>query len=372
MVRNRSKLAALVLSTGVGLGSLACLTSVLMAQRPSRFPSGKITFIRLRSPHPDVVEELDLASGAIERLIQGSADRPGIRSFTYSSDGSRFLTEMGSGKNWYANNEIYLGERTDGRLQQLTENNVYDGRPVWSPDDKHLAFVRGWGLNGRVYVLDLESRDEETVRMVGIKWARSPLWMRKGRRLLMTASDDNGTKGITEFDLSRGTARWLLKGDVDYVRISPDNERLACVVQGTRPTGDFAIPEWIYRVHVLAVDTANLEAVGPEPGLSERDISPVWSPAGDRLAWIRNDLGGQSCQLLIWELSTNNLRALPLSDEEGADGGSLVWSPDGNRLACVTRDRKRTRYNLCVIETHSGASTEVMTGEHQIQCCHWQ
>jgi len=371
MLRNASTERALGICLLIGLGLWGNTRCRTLGQEQVAPLPGKITFIRLRSPHePDLVEQLNLVSGEIERVLQASPERPSIRSFRYSLDRGRFLFEMGSGRNWYENNEIYLGNTGGDGVLRLTNNKMYDGDPAWSLDGKRIAFTRGWGVNGCVRLLELGSRQEHCLSTPGLVIARQPNWLEEGL-LLVVGFDVEKSKGLAELDLGKHSMRWLLKERVDYLSLSPDRKRLACVVQKRSAARSPEEPDWLYSVHILVLASKRLECLGAQQGVFERDIYPLWSPDGRKLAWIRNDRKNGSCRLLIHDVATGNVRTIPLPDEEGADAGSLVWSPDGSRLACVTRDRKRTKYNLQAILLPAGRIKELFSTETQIQCLYW-
>ena len=208
--------------------------------------SGKITFIRLRSPkQPDLVEQINLANGETKQVVQASMKRPSIRSFCYSPDRKQFLFEKGAGKNWYENNEIYLGSSGGGDVRQLTNNSIYDGNPVWSLDGKRIAFTRGWGVNGRVHLLEPASGQARSLSTPGLVITRAPHWL-AGGSLLVKACDAEKSWGLAELDLGKNSVRWVLKGSVDYVSLSPDRKRLACVVQKKNAMHTIEEPDYLY------------------------------------------------------------------------------------------------------------------------------
>lgn len=348
------------------------LPGLALSEKPEH-PAGTITFIRLPFPQFYTVERIDLASGKTQQLVQATIDRPEIRDFCYSPDGTYFLVTMGSGDNWYANTEIYIGEEGCKKLKKLTDNNIYDGDTAWSPDGKRIALTRGWGIAGRVFVFDLESVQEQQVPAAGLEITRWPAWLPDSQRLVVTSMTSDGIWGFAEIDISRGVVRWLYKGDV-YIqtpRLSPDGRYLACIVQSHRPYFNLKYElEWIYRVNILDLNAERIRPAGDGPEGFERDLWPAWSPDGKRLAWIRNNMKNKTSKVLVRNLETKKLWNITLP-EEAADGYSLVWSPDGKHLACITH-QQRQNYTLRVITLKSGKIKDILSSKSQIHCLYWR
>ncbi len=157
------------------------LPSLVLSQKAEHF-AGTITFIRLPFPQPYTVEDLDLTTGKTRELLRATTERPFIRAFHYSPDGQRFVVVMGSIENELANTEIYMGDDTGGKLRRLTHNNIYDGYPAWSPDGKHIVFMRGIRGSDRFRLLDLESQQEQQVREPGLQIHRWANWLPDSQR----------------------------------------------------------------------------------------------------------------------------------------------------------------------------------------------
>lgn len=64
------------------------------------------------------------------------------------------------------------------KLEQLTDNVAEDHRPRWSPDGRHIAFVRG---KGDLIIFDLENKRERTLlegwSMLQYGWSPDGKWM---------------------------------------------------------------------------------------------------------------------------------------------------------------------------------------------------
>jgi Tol biopolymer transport system component len=356
----------------VGLPGLA------LSEKPEHL-AGTITFIRIPFPQPYTVETIELPKGKTQQLVQATIDRPEIRDFCYSPDGTYFLVTMGSGDNWYANTEIYIGEKGCKKLKKLTDNNIYDGDPAWSPDGKRIALTRGWGIDGRVLVIDLGLGQEQQVPTIGLRITRFPAWLPDSRRLVVTAKpldSDHGMWGFAEINISKGAVRWLYKGNFlgDHPSVSPDGTKIAFILQKRpkrtlmsyiRRTG----PDWVYRIKILDLNAERIRPVGDGPEGFEQDLLSVWSPDGKQLAWFRRNKKKRTFQVLVYNFEVKKLQKIRLPGDTPG-GYSLVWSPDGKHLACVTSEQPQS-YTLRVVTLKSGKSREVLTSKSQIQLLYW-
>ncbi len=287
---------------------------------------------------------------------------------------------MGSIENERANTEIYMGDDTGGKLRRLTHNNIYDGYPAWSPDGKRIVFMRGIRGTGRFRVLHLESQQEWRVSEPGLKIHRWADWLPDGQHLLVVAKthldtlDNKEVSGLAKLNLGKGTARWLYKGDVRILtpRFSPDGTRIACVVRSRRRHRLFRRQqrEFVYRVYVLNLNVEKMQPIGDGPSGFERDLWPVWSPDGKRLAWMRLNKANRTYKVLIHNFEVNKLQNIRLPEDNPSGGYWLTWSPDGKYLACVT-SQQRQSYTLRVVTLKSGKSREVLTSKAQIKLLYW-
>lgn len=346
--------------------------------------SGRITYIRMWSrQQPAAVERIDLTNRQIETLVEANADRPIIRSFSYSPDRSRSVYEMGGFHDRRANNEIYMRSTVGGKTVQVTDNRVCDHYPSWSLDGKRIAFTRGIdGIDEQVHlILDLESMRESEVPTPGFARTRAPLRFLDSQRLIIKAFDETGSKGLAVCNPGEGTARWLVKAEAHPMGLSQDRKRLAVILQERRPmeivrkreTNDFS-----YHVHVLDLDTGGLEPVKPKPSLYEEDVCAAWSPDGKTLAWVRYHVRERSSRLLIAEPGETRPREVLFPDQrQQAKAVRVVWSPDGLWLACAANDTKGasdepTRCTLDVINVRTGELSRVLTSQSWIGCCDWE
>ena len=93
------------------------------------------------------------------------------------------------------------------------------------------------------------------------------------------------------------------------------------------------------------------------PGTDE--MSPTWSPGGDRIAFARQSPGGASADIVISQPDGTGERVI---SHLGATGGwaSPTWSPDGTRLAYVSAN------GVHVVDLGDGVDTIVADPAEQL------
>lgn len=282
-------------------------------------------------------------------------------------------TENGLAKWWH----IFTYDLMTGQSFQLTDGQVYDSSPAFSPDGKRLAFVRN---NSTIQVMDVSTR--EIKPLIERKGHLSELrWSPDGEHLAFVAdwsnalkiyimnADGTGIKQLTEREVSEHSPYW-----------SPNGKQIAFVSTSARPSG----MSTIYTATVSSEPTvAEILTRWCDDPTSNRPCesfySLAWSPDGRMLAVVTQSHG--------WGSVPPPKEHPPIiSDQEGIGivivniaetmkqprlvawnvlGGfhSISWSPDGNNLlyysGCVCGFE-----NISLIEIATGG-TNLLLGSHE-------
>ncbi len=103
--------------------------------------------------------------------------------------------------------------------------------------------------------------------------------------------------------------------------ISPDGEQVVFLKNGY----DIMTDRRVADLWMVGFDGKGLR---PLSATDDQERSPVWSPSGDRLAWISSGGGKHRLMVRYMESAEQNMIA-----EFNHSPGNLTWSPDGEWLA---------------------------------------
>jgi acylaminoacyl-peptidase len=118
---------------------------------------------------------------------------------------------------------------------------------------------------------------------------------------------------------------------VDNPRISPDGETIAFLKKGY----DIMTDKQTSQLWMVKFDGSGLRPISPA-GLNVSN--PVWSPDGERLAWIAS--GKERHQLIMRYIDEGEESVLADFDKGPS---SLAWSPDGKWLAYIQFVAKKNK-----------------------------
>ena len=250
--------------------------------------------------------------------------------------------------------------------------------------DNPVVFVSEEEGNPDVLTVDPESGESSVVER-GPSVQTSPVWSPDGERIALVVGDDRG-RGVVVVDAdgqggtitlspegagresNEGSPRWNSEGDMvayvseqggetDVYVSSSDGEVQTRITsgEGSELLGDWSPDgQWLVFSREGPDDVQGLWLRNPAGvnllRLTEgADSDPVWSPDGDVIAFVRDDLGNLDIYAVEpedgedWRGKVVETRWLNSQEEEH----SPAWSPDGDTLAFVTtRDGNAEIYTV--------------------------
>jgi len=245
------------------------------------------------SPHR--IQVLTLESGAIEAITHPSDLSYGDRSPVYSPD-ERYIAFIRVTENA---SDIYVIPAKGGTPQRLTNDNVNISGLTWSPDGKHILFSSNRGGSYSLWRVDRSGQSLQPVSISGIGDIREP-----------TLRDDvlAYTESFT---------------DVNIWQYSPNESSLSApLIASTRWDGD-----------------------------------PQFSPDGQRIAFASSRSGYPE----IWVSDRSGEQAIQLTSFEGPHTGHPRWSPDGKHIVFDTRINGNA--DIYRIESRGGIPERLTTSE---------
>jgi Tol biopolymer transport system component len=205
----------------------------------------------------------------------------------------------------------------------------HSGYPAWSPDGRHLAYIRTQGVMTGLSSLIIRSPETGEVRELSLGEGLKPIaalrWTPDGGSFVLMAGDDTGVTGIYRVDVQTGRPEVLVSGETwdtgDGIDVSPDGRFL---YYRTKIEGED--PYWP-RVFRKGLNTGNVQEVYKAPVGIVRNVAV--SPDGSSLALSLQALGEGKHQIVVLPASGGDARALT-PPTNGIF--SIAWTPHGEAI----------------------------------------
>jgi len=268
----------------------------------------------LRDPQPLITESIP----------------PGYRPI-WSPDGRWLLVEISHG-----NSDLYLVDAAcqpahqdcDRTLQLLVDDPTDDRFPIWSPDQRRIAFVTWRTGDAEIYTIKPDGRELHNVSN-SREWDVSPSWSPDGREIaffslrdlyreLYVVTLDDGhlrrlTNEINPYSFQNLTPPvWSPDGRyLAYVSIFEGNPNIALIDAHCRQSAQAAEGDCSETRITIASNAA-------------ADLNPVWSQDGESLYFLSNRQG----QLAIFRVDLSCLTCAPVRLTDPLFHSlSPVWRP---------------------------------------------
>ncbi len=314
--------SSFVIGLAIAIG-LACSSSAL-AQRET------------------VLKQIDVPHNYYYREMYLPQLTTGPSALAWSPDGTELVYSM--------QGSLWRQVIDTGTAIQLTAGPGYDYQPDWSPDGRHIAFVRYLDDAVELHTLDLDSGEITALTSEGAV-NLEPRWSPDGAKVAFVSTRDTGRFHVYVGDVVEDTlnaSQLVEERQSDIPRYyyssydhelspswSPDGKEVLYISNPEIPYGSGAI----WR---RAIDGAS------EPQLVRMEETswrarPDWSPDGKRIAYA-SYLGRQWHQLWV---TTPEGRAEPFPLTYGDfDISSPRWSPNGKQVAFVANESGNTEIRI--------------------------
>jgi Tol biopolymer transport system component len=189
------------------------------------------------------IYSLDLTTGKVE-LVYSSASEIGFLNLNKAGDTLAFSQHFGGDAN--ENEEICNVKIDGGELTRITDNNLMDTYPVWSPDGAQIAFLSWRDKDLDIYVMDSDGSNQRRLYDSGshdadIDWVGHNIVFTSGSQIWIMQDDGTAPVQVTD---PPDAGVWgdanLPFGDYDP-RLSPDGRKIVFerLEDDTSPHGNY-------------------------------------------------------------------------------------------------------------------------------------
>ncbi|MFH1393567.1 MAG: hypothetical protein ABII71_01705 [Candidatus Micrarchaeota archaeon] len=231
------------------------------------------------------IYSLDLSSGQTRLVF--SSDDP-IAHLSMDPTGNRLAFSQRIGADADDNEEICVIGIDGSSYNRLTDNDVLDTYPSWSPDGSRLAFLRWVNSSLDIFVMDSDGRNPRLLygsdyHDADVDWGIGAIAFTRESQVWVMGEDGGGERRLTSPPRAGEWGKANLPfGDYDP-RISPDGSKVVF----ERLLGDDS-PHGNYDIFIINTDGSGEHAL-TDSGYSQG--LPEWSNDGSKIAYIVAAMG---------------------------------------------------------------------------------
>jgi dipeptidyl aminopeptidase/acylaminoacyl peptidase len=298
-----------------------------------------------------------LAGGAPKALSSdGSSDRP-----VWSPDGKKLA--------WMRGGQIWLSEADGANARALTSISTEASGALWTGDSKHILFVssvypdcpptesKEFPDACNAQKMEAEAKSKVKARTyTSLLYRHWTDYQGLRRSHLLAVAVDNGR--VRDLTPGRNDVPPFSLGGPDDYASSPDGKEV-CYVMNADPQLATSTNSDLF---VVPLDGGEAKKITVNMGA---DNSPQYSPDGRWLAYrtqTRPGYESDKWRLVVMERATG--RATILTEGIDRPVQSFAWTPDSGRILFSVEDRGRTQVQM--ISVNGGGTRTIISGSSSI------
>jgi Tol biopolymer transport system component len=271
------------------------------------------------------VTRLALLEGGEHRFI---GDERRVHAADLNPQGDAVVVAAGRGGTFDSEFETFIRDKTilykmdlDGGDVEILTQNVY--APRWSPDGRHVLFIRESGQGRGLWVIDLFTREERQLFATPPSGGPDPnhttdaAWSPDSKRIAFVVSYSSGrteTQRLYTIAIDGSDRRQILETDagIGDLAWSPDGETLMWSGPFRGGAG----------VGTESINVASLSDPIPK-SIEPHSSTPMFSADGNRIAYVIGWEGHYPARLVVGPLDGSNPQRVPGTPEEDSGGVSV-------------------------------------------------
>lgn len=232
-----------------------------LALSPSFSPSGRyILFTSYRNRVPDIFE-YDLSRASLRQISRSKSLEIGAK---YTENETAIIASVSHGRE----SDLALFTRDGKIINFITKNNgIIEVSPVFSPNQKQIAFVANRSGGPQVYTMDINGENLKRISYVNSNYCTSPDWSKATNKLTFVCRADGGFQIFTSDADGKNPFQVTSVANNEDPSFSPDGRHLVFSTtywQGSRSS-----------LAMVQVDGSNLKRLTVS---RTGDTDPNWGP----------------------------------------------------------------------------------------------